>query len=165
MSSGFVGRILLGSVAVIIMALVIVVFFQPQPRPISKNSCIAGLAAPKMAEEIATECVAIAENIVRNGPTEKDAHLLHMGGLYSANALDDADRAEALFIKANELGFPESQSEILTLFENNRGKYCVDMNAIIQKLADETDIQRVYKKIWTDSWTRQGCGPLRSKKA
>lgn len=165
MISRFFARILFGAASVVIMALVISVSFQRQPRPISANSCVAGLASPKTAEEIAAECVTIAENIIRNGATEKDAGLIHMGGLYSANALDDADRAEALFIKANELGYPESQNEILVLFGNNRGKYCSDMNTIIQELPDETDIQKIYRKMWTDAWAQQGCGPLQPKNA
>jgi hypothetical protein len=87
MISTLLVRVLLGAVAVIIMTLVIYVSFQPQPRPISENSCVAGLASPKTAEEIATECVTIAENVVRNGATEKDAHSIPVGGLYSANVL------------------------------------------------------------------------------
>ena len=163
MTSRFLARILFGAASAVIMALVISVSFQRQPRPISANSCVSGLESPKTSEEIAAECVAIAENLIRNGATEKDAHVIHMGGLYSANDLDDADRAAALFIKANELGFPESQNELLVLFENNGGKYCADMNSIIQKLNDETDVQKMYKKIWTDSWEKQRCSPLRPR--
>ena len=165
MTSRFVSRLVLGSGAAIIMALVIFASFQPQYRPISANSCVGGLGSPETSKEIATACVLIAEDLVRKGATKEDAGLIHNGGLYSANDLNDADRAKPLLLKALELGYPESANEILVLFENNRGKYCADMDRIIQKLADETDIQKMYRKIWTESWTQQGCGPLQAKNA
>lgn len=146
------------------IALVILVSFQRQPRPFSTNSCVWGLASPKVGAEIAKECVAIAENLVHNGATEKDAYLIHMGGLFSANDLGDSHRAKNLLLKAIELGYPESYNEILVLFENNPGRYCTDMATIIQKLTNKTETQKTYRKMWKDSWTQQGCGPLPSPK-